>query len=106
VISSITEAELRFGAEKSRDPEKNHRQLDQFFLVLPVVPFGSSAAVQYARVRAGLERAGTPIGPLDELIAAHGMALGLTVVTDNTGEFERIPGIALENWGKQEEAGS
>ena len=98
VVSSITEAELRYGAEKSRDPAKNHRQLDQFFLALPVVAFDARAAAQYGKIRAELERAGLPIGPLDLLIAAHGMSLGLTVVTDNVREFARVPDLAVENW--------
>ena len=98
VVSAITEAELRFGADKSRDPARNHRQLDLFFLTLPVLPFDRQAAVHYGSIRATLESAGMPIGPLDLLIAAHARAQGMMVVTDNVREFERVPGLDVENW--------
>lgn len=97
-VSAVTAAELRFGADKSADPPKNHRQLDQFFLTLPVLPFDDEAARHYGDIRAHLERSGTRIGSLDTLIAAHGRALGLTVVTHNQREFERVPGLKIENW--------
>ncbi len=99
-ISSITEAELRFGADKSAAPERNHRQLDRFLLALPVLPFGCDAARQYGTIRAALERSGTPIGPLDLLIAAHALAAGLVLVTHNVKEFARVPGLAVEDWGE------
>lgn len=97
-VSSITESELRYGAEKSTDPNKNHRKLDQFFLTLPVIPFSHEAAVKYGKIRAVLEKSGTPIGPYDLLIAAHAMSLDLILVTNNTKEFSRIPSLILEDW--------
>lgn len=98
VISAITEAELRFGADKSADPSKNHRQLDRLLVTLPVVEFGSCAAMHHGQIRSELERVGTPIGPLDQLIAAHARSLDLTLVTNNTGEFSRVRNLKIEDW--------
>ena len=97
-VSSITAAELRFGADKSGDPAKNHRQLDQFFLTLPILPFDEPASRHYGEIRAHLERSGTPIGSMDLLIAAHARSLNLIVVTNNQGEFRRVPGLSIEDW--------
>ena len=80
-VSAITESELRFGADKSSDPEKNHAVLERFFLTLPVLGFDSGCAREYGRIRAFLEKKGTPIGSLDTLIAAHALSGGMTVVT-------------------------
>jgi tRNA(fMet)-specific endonuclease VapC len=99
-ISSITESELRFGAEKSADPARNHRQLDHLLLTLPVVPYDAKCAAHYGEIRAHLERAGTPIVSMDLLIAAHARASGLILVTNNTGEFSRVPRLALEDWSR------
>ena len=101
-ISSITESELRHGAEKSLDPEKNHRQLDLFLLSLPVLAYGGDAARHYGEIRRHLESAGTPIGSMDLLIAAHARAAGLILVTHNTREFERVPGLVVEDWAVSE----
>lgn len=97
-VSSVTVAELRFGVEKSRRPEENRRALEQFLLPLEVVGFDGDAAVAYGRVRAGLAARGTPIGPLDTLIAAQAVALDLALVTNNVGEFSRVPGLRVEDW--------
>lgn len=97
-ISSVTLAELRYGADKSQSPQKNHAALDAFLLPLAVLPFDSCAADIYGNVRATLERQGTPIGPLDTLIAAHALSLGVTLVTNNMAEFSRVPGLAVEDW--------
>jgi len=97
-ISSITESELRCGAEKSADPSRNHRQLNHLLLTLPVLPYDTGCATHYGEIRAHLERVGTPIGAMDLLIAAHARALGLTLVTNNTGEFSRVPRLRLEDW--------
>ncbi len=97
-LSSITTAELHFGAQKSQRPEGNLRALEQFLLPLTVVPFGQDAAAAYGRVRAFLEGRGTPIGSLDTLIAAHALSLDLTLVTNNVREFERVPDLKVENW--------
>lgn len=97
-ISSITLAELRYGADKSLDPAKNHRALDSFLMPLAVLPFDSRAADMYGNVRADLERRGVPIGPLDTLIAAHALGLGLALVTNNTAEFVRVSSLTVEDW--------
>jgi tRNA(fMet)-specific endonuclease VapC len=97
-LSVITEAELRTGAAKSASPTRTARLLENFLRPLTVVEFVSADAVAYAQLRAKLERAGTPIGPLDTLIAAQAMARGLTLVSNNEREFRRIGGLRLENW--------
>ena len=97
-ISTITLAELRYGADKSRNPPKNHAALNAFLAPLEVVEFDAPAAGQYGAVRAGLEKRGLPIGPLDTLIAAHAQNLGLTLVTNNLGEFTRVSGLLVEDW--------
>ncbi len=100
-VSAITESELRFGADKSSDPAKNHAVLERFFLTLPVLAFDSGCAREYGRIRAFLEKKGTPIGSLDMLIAAHALGQGLTIVTNNTGEFKRVPGLRVVDWTKK-----
>jgi len=97
-LSVITEAELRTGAAKSTSPTRTARLLENFLRPLTVVELVSADAVAYAQLRAKLERAGTPIGPLDTLIAAQAMARGLTLVSNNEREFRRIGGLRLENW--------
>lgn len=97
-VSSVTAAELYFGAEKSRRPDQNRRALGQFLLPLEVAGFGHEAAAAYGGIRATLERQGTPIGSLDTLIAAHAVSLNVTLVTNNTREFARVPGLELDNW--------
>lgn len=97
-LSSVTAAELHFGAHKSQRPAQNLRALEQFLLPLTVVEFGHDAAAAYGRIRTVLEERGTPIGPLDTLIAAHAVSLSLTLVTNNVREFERVPELEVENW--------
>jgi tRNA(fMet)-specific endonuclease VapC len=97
-ISVITLAELRYGVMKSAAIERNAAALIQFLLPLEIVDFGAAAAEAYGRVRAGLEKAGTPIGPLDTQIGAHALSLGAVLVTNNVREFRRIPGLKIENW--------
>jgi tRNA(fMet)-specific endonuclease VapC len=97
-ISAITLAEMQYGIRKSSKPERNQMALALFLSNITVLPFDDNAAVEYGVIRAGLERKGTPIGSNDMLIAAHAKALDLTVVTNNTREFERVPGLKLENW--------
>lgn len=99
-ISSITVAELQFGVAKSARPEQNALALAAFLAPLTVESFDDAAAASYGPLRADLERAGTPLGSLDMLIAAHAMALGRTIVTNNTREFERIEGLKIENWAQ------
>lgn len=97
-ISVVTEAELRTGAAKSSSPAKTLRLLENFFRPLTILEFTSEDAVTYAGVRVRLERAGTPIGALDTLIAAHAVARKLTLVTNNEREFRRVAALSLENW--------
>lgn len=97
-ISSIALAELQHGVFKSSDPDRNLEAVADFCTMLEILPFDDQAAEHYGRIRAALERAGTPIGPLDTLIAAHALAEGCTLVTSNEREFQRVPGLAAENW--------
>ena len=97
-ISSITLAELQFGVQKSTDPIKNSKALNQFIIPLEIMDFNHDASIEYGLIRAYLEKKGTPIGPLDTLIGAHAKSLGLTVVTNNEKEFLRISGLKVENW--------
>ncbi len=97
-ISSITLAELQYGVAKSARPVHHETLLVEFCAPLAIVPFDDRAAESYGRVRAQFERAGTPIGPLDTLIAAHALALKVTLVTNNEREFSRVTGLRVENW--------
>jgi len=97
-ISVITLAELTFGSLKSSDPARNDARLAALVERLVVLPFESSAIPAYAAIRLALERAGTPIGPNDMLIAAQAMAAGLVMVTGNRREFDRVPGLTVETW--------
>ena len=99
-ISAITLAKLQYGVAKSRDAERNTVALAHFCAPLEVCPFDHEAGSSYGDIRTELERAGTPIGPLDTLIAAHAVALNATVVTNNEREFRRVPGLRVENWLK------
>lgn len=97
-ISTVTLAELRYGADKSGNPAKNHLALDGFLAALEIVEFDAPAADWYGGVRADLEKRGCPIGPLDTMIAAHALRLDLPLVTNNIDEFRRVTGLAVENW--------
>lgn len=97
-ISVITMLELRQGAHKSQDPKKTHGKLDLFLGPLKILPFDEKAALEGARIRAHLERQGNRIGDLDSLIAAHALSQNLILVTNNLREFNRIPGLRIENW--------
>ena len=97
-LSVITEAELRTGAAKSSSSSKTRRLLENFLAPLSIVDFTSEDAVTYAGLRAKLERAGTPIGPLDTLIASHAVGRKLTLVSNNEREFRRVAGLRVENW--------
>lgn len=101
-VSSITVAELRYGAEKSQRPEQNALALDQFLLPFIIADFDTSAAAAYGLIRAHVERRGTPIGSLDLLIAAHALSLSATIVTNNRREFQRVPGLNVEDWTRPE----
>lgn len=97
-ISTVTLAELRYDADKSQDPPKNHNALNSFVVPLEIVEFDAQAAEQYGRVRADLENRGVPIGPLDTMIAAHALSLNVPVVTNNVAEFSRVTGLKVEDW--------
>lgn len=95
--SLIVVAELRFGALK-KGSQRLSSQLDAVLGALEILPFEEPAERRYAEIRLALERAGTPIGGNDLLIAAHALALQLTLVTANEDEFRRVPGLTVENW--------
>ncbi len=97
-ISSITLAELMHGVEKSTMPDHNLRQVEDFVSRLVVLEYGNKAAAHYGDIRATLERKGMPIGINDLHIAGHARSEGLTLVTNNQKEFERVEGLRLENW--------
>lgn len=96
-VSSVTAAELEYGVAKTGST-RNKAALAAFLLPLDVAPFDADAARAYGEVRAGLEKAGTPIGPLDMLIAAHALSLGCVLVTNNVREFRRVSGLDVEDW--------
>jgi tRNA(fMet)-specific endonuclease VapC len=97
-ISLITWGELCFGADKSNDPKRAHERLARFVADVPVHIPGPDTGLHYGEIRATLERVGTPIGNNDLWIAAHARALGVTLISNNVGEFERVQGLRLENW--------
>ena len=97
-VSAITLAELRYGAAKSRRREANLQKVQRVAQALNVSAFDDAAAAAYGGLRAELEGAGTPIGPLDTLIAAHALSLGMTLVTANTREFARVRTLRVESW--------
>jgi tRNA(fMet)-specific endonuclease VapC len=97
-ISTVSLAELEYGAAKSRFPERNRQALEQFILPLLICNFNADAAAAYGLLRTQLERAGMPIGPLDLMIAAHALSLNVTLVTHNIREFERVAGLRVETW--------
>jgi len=97
-ISWVTLAELEFGVAKSQHPDTNRAALDEFVLPLEIASLDREAATAYGRVRATLEKTGTPIGSLDMMIGAHALALGVTLATNNTREFSRIKGLTVVDW--------
>ena len=97
-MSSITLAELLHGAEKSSRVSENLAAIEDFCSRIEVVPYGPKAAQHYGAIRAALEKLGQPIGVNDMHIAAHARSEGLVLVTNNMGEFARVPALELENW--------
>ena len=97
-ISSITFAELVYGAEKSARPAQNRAEVDKLATRLQVLAFDDRAAAHSAEIRANLERRGVPIGAYDLLIAGHGRSQGLIIVTGNLREFSRVEGLRAEDW--------
>jgi tRNA(fMet)-specific endonuclease VapC len=97
-LSSIVLSELRYGADKSGNPQRNHARLDLLASEVPRLDFDDAAALAFGSLRVHLEAQGTPIGPYDMLIAGQALSQGLILVTDNLGEFNRVPGLQTENW--------
>ena len=97
-VSSITVGELEYGCSKSKWGERSRNVMDLFLSAYAVLPFTQTDAIIFGRLRAELAKAGTPIGSYDIQIAAQGVARGLIVVTHNTSEFEKVPGIILQDW--------
>lgn len=97
-MSSVSWMELVYGAEKSAAPERNLRDIEGLAARMDVLPFDAMAAAHAGHIRAALARAGTPIGPYDQMIAGHARSLGLTLVSNHVREFERVPGLLIENW--------
>jgi len=97
-ISSVCLMELIYGAEKSASPEKNLSVVQGFSARLEVLPYDELAASHTGQLRAELARSGTPIGPYDQLIAGHARSRGLIMVTNNRREFDRVPGLRVEDW--------
>ena len=97
-ISAITLGELVFGAERSQQVERNLADIEAMVALLEVLPFDSRAAHHFGQIRAALYRMGQPIGPYDMMIAGQARAYGLILVTNNVKEFERVPGLLLEDW--------
>jgi tRNA(fMet)-specific endonuclease VapC len=96
-LSSITLGELKFGTEVKRSP-KLHGAIRRFMTDVAVVSFDEAAAGRFASLAAALSRRGEPIGTFDTLVASHALSLGLTVVTNNTKLYGRVPGLKVENW--------
>jgi tRNA(fMet)-specific endonuclease VapC len=97
-MSAITLAELRFGTAKSTQPKRAAANLNALLSKVGVVPFDEAATTRYGELRALLERRGSPIGPLDTLIAAHALSMRWTLATHNVREFRRVPGLAVDDW--------
>lgn len=97
-ISSITYSELLYGAEKSSNIAKNLLALTLFLSNIEILSYDESASIDYGIIRSKLEKQGKIIGPLDMLIAAHAKSLNITLVSNNSKEFERVDGLRLENW--------
>ena len=97
-LSVITLAELEYGASKSAHRDRNRLMLMGFVSPFRILPFDGRDAEVFGILRAHLEREGTPIGPYDLQIAAQALARNCVLVTNNVREFERIPGLKIENW--------
>jgi len=100
VMSVITYGELQYGANKSANPSRTLSQLAELIQDIPVESLTSSAALAYGEIQATLARQGRTIGSNDLWIAAHAMALDVTLATNNEREFLRVTGLSVENWTK------
>ena len=99
-VSSITVSELEYGAAKSSRPAQNKLAIVEFLAPLEILPYDDMAAQEYGKVRAYLEKQGTPVGSMDMLIAAHALSLNCILVTNNEREFRLIPNLKIQNWTK------
>lgn len=97
-ISSVTVMELMYGVEVSSQSQRNLANVEGFIARLDVLDYDVPAAAHTAQIRAELTKAGTQIGPYDQMIAGHARSRGLVVVTNNTKEFNRVPGLRIEDW--------
>jgi tRNA(fMet)-specific endonuclease VapC len=98
VVCSIVKAELFTGSAKSQAPQQTLARQQIFLNGFVSLPFDDHAAMTYSLIRASLEKAGTPIGPLDMMIAAIALTHDLTLITHNTAEFSRITNLKIEDW--------
>ena len=99
-ISSIVLSRLEYGVVKSTKPTQNRLALTQFLAPLEILPYDDIAAFYYGKLRAHLQKMGTPIGTLDMLIAAQTLSVGCSLVTNNASEFQRVPRLKILNWAK------
>jgi tRNA(fMet)-specific endonuclease VapC len=97
-MSAITLAELRFGVAKSKHAARAMANLNVLLSKVGVLPFDEAATARYGELRAMLEKRGTPIGPLDTLIAGHALSVSWTLATHNVREFRRVPGLRVDDW--------
>lgn len=97
-LSAVVVAELWTGANKAAEAEVQRSKVVTFIELFEIVPFDAKAAIHYGAIRAILEKAGTPIGSLDQLIAAQALSLGATLLTANLREFRRVPGLKCQAW--------
>lgn len=97
-ISAVSLMELIYGAEKSASPERNLAVVEGFAARLDVLPYDEIAAGHTGQLQAELAKSGTPIGPYDQMIAGHARSRGLIIVTNNRREFDRFPGLRVEDW--------
>lgn len=100
-MSVITYGELCFGAEKSSKPKESRHILEQLIALIPVLPLDETVSAHYGKIRQHLQASGKSIGNNDLWIAAHALASKLIMITNNVTEFERVPGLRVENWVNQ-----
>jgi tRNA(fMet)-specific endonuclease VapC len=97
-ISAVTCSEIRYGVAKRPEAVRLHRIVEEFLRIVTILPWDAKAASRHGQLRADLKARSEPIGDFDEMIAAHALAIGAVVVTDNTRHFSRVPGLVIENW--------